>query len=357
MKKVLFVCVHNSARSQMAEAFLNRLGNGLFIAESAGLEPGNLNPDIVEVMHEIGYDISRNLTKSVFEFYRQGKKYHYVVKVCDQMNGQRCPIFPATLKVINWNHEDPSQYQGNKEERLIQARILRDEIRRNVEEMVNRELLLSADFKSLVQGPFEFITSIPKQSAILDIEHLKVVDSMNHTISYGVLDSMFDNPRFKLESYTSSAITNWLLLIYAKSMLKAFNLSAFNVSHLTGLLNRIAEVVQFNPSDIGLNLTECIQNFAYDKEINVKCKYRSVRNDEEINIELWFDFILHTLSEKTPLILVGQSSANLVYGIEKTDHSSGYRLLVLNDGKKEKIDLIEWKTSTNNACLMKIEIE
>lgn len=357
MKKVLFVCVHNAARSQMAEAFLNRLGNGLFIAESAGLEPGSLNPDIVDVMQEIGYDISHNLTKSVFDFYRQGKKYHYVVKVCDQMNGHRCPIFPATLKVINWNHEDPSQYGGDKNERLTQARLLRDEIKHNVEEMVNRELLLSANFKSLDQGPFEFITSIPKQSAILDIEHLKVVDSMNHTISYGVLDSMFDNPRFKLESYASPAITNWLLFIYAKSMLKAFNLSAFNVSHLMGLLNKVVEYVKFNPIDIGLNLTECIQSFAYDKEFNIKSKFRSVRNDEEINIELWFDFILHTLSEKTALILVGQSSANLVYGIEKTDHSSGYTLFVLNDGKKEKIDLVEWKRSTNNACLMKIVIE
>lgn len=357
MKKVLFVCVHNSARSQMAEAFLNRLGNGLFIAESAGLEPGQLNPDIVDVMQEIGYDISHNLTKSVFDFYRQGKRYHYVVKVCDQMNGQRCPIFPATLKVINWNHEDPSQYGGDKNERLTQARLLRDEIKHNVEEMVNRELLLSANFKSLDQGPFEFITSIPKQSAILDIEHLKVVGNMNHLISYGVLDTMFDNPRSKLESYASPAIANWLLLIYAKSMLKTFNLSVFNVSHLTGLLNRVAEVVQFIPNDIGLNLTECIQNLAYDKEFNIKCKYRSVRNDEELNTELWIDFIFHTLSEKTPLILVGQSCANLVYGIEKTDHASGYSLLVLNDGKKEKIDLVEWKQSTHNACLMKIEIE
>jgi len=357
MKKVLFVCVHNAARSQMAEAFLNRIGNGLFIAESAGLEPGSLNPDIVDVMQEIGYDIRHNLTKSVFEFYRQGKKYHYVVKVCDQMNGQRCPIFPATLKVINWNHEDPSQYAGDKNERLTQARILRDEIKRNVVEMVNRELLLSANFNSLDQGPLEFITSIPKQSVILDIEHLKVVDSMNHTISYGVLDSMFDNPRFKLESYASPAITNWLLLIYAKSILKAFNLSAFSVSHLNGLLNSIAEFVKLKPNDIGLSLAECIQDFAYDKEFNVKCKYRSVRNDEELNIEVWYDFILHTLSEKMPLILVGQSSANLVYGIEKMDHSSGYGLLVLNDGKKEKIDLIEWKQATNNACLMKIAIE
>lgn len=357
MKKVLFVCVHNAARSQMAEAFLNRLGNGLFIAESAGLEPGHLNPDIVDVMQEIGYDISHNLTKSVFEFYRQGKRYHYVVKVCDQMNGQKCPIFPATLKVLDWNHEDPSKYAGNKNERLAQARILRDEIKHNVEEMVNRELLQSVSFKSLDLVPLEFITSIFKQSVILDIGHLKVVDSKNHTISIGVLDSMFDNPRFKLESYASPAITNWLLAIYGKSMLSTFSFPAFDASHLAGLLNKVVEYVQFKPTDIGLNLTECIQNFAYDKEFNVKSKYRSVRNDEELNIDIWVDFIFQTLSEKTPLLLVGQSNAYIVYGIEKTDHASGYSLFVLNDGKKEKIDLIEWKNSTNNASLMKIDIE
>jgi len=74
-------------------------------------------------------------------------------------------------------------------------------------------------------------------------------------------------------------------------------------------------------------------------------------------MELWFDYIFHTLSEKTPLILIGQSSANLVYGIEKIDHASGYSLLVLNNGTKEEIDLVEWKRSTNNACLLKIVIE
>jgi arsenate reductase (thioredoxin) len=357
MKKVLFVCVHNAARSQMAEAFLNRLGKGLFIAESAGLEPGYLNPDIVDVMQEIGYDISQSPTKSVFEFYRQGKKYHYVVKVCDQINGQKCPIFPATLKVLDWNHEDPSQYSGDKNARLAQARILRDEIKHNVEEMINRELLQSANFKSLDLVPLDFVSAIPNQSMILDVEHLLLVDANNDTMGYGVLDSMFDNPRFKLESYASSAITNWILTLFGKSMLSTYELSAFNVNHLTGLLNRVADYVQFRPTDIGLNLTECIQNFAYDKEFNVKTKYRSTRNDDELNIDLWVDFIFSSLNEKAPLILVGQSNAYLVYGIKKTDYASGYRLLVLNDGRKEEIDLIEWKTSTNNACLMKIDIE
>ena len=68
MQSVLFICIHNSARSQMAEAFLNRLGEGRYVAESAGLEPGTLNPYVVEVMKEIGYDLSQNQCKSVFDF-------------------------------------------------------------------------------------------------------------------------------------------------------------------------------------------------------------------------------------------------------------------------------------------------
>ena len=86
MIKVLFVCVKNSARSQMAEAFLNQLGQPDFIAESAGIETGTLNPIVVKVMAEIGYDISNNSVNSVFDFLKQGNQYSLVVKVCDQVN-------------------------------------------------------------------------------------------------------------------------------------------------------------------------------------------------------------------------------------------------------------------------------
>lgn len=126
MKKVLFICIHNSARSQMAEAFLNRLGAGEYVAESAGLEPGKLNPFVVEAMKEIGYDISQNLTKSVFDFHQAGKKYDYVVKVCDAMSGQQCPIFPGAKLTLNWNLEDPSSLVGPYEERMVKTRALRD---------------------------------------------------------------------------------------------------------------------------------------------------------------------------------------------------------------------------------------
>jgi arsenate reductase len=136
MIKVLFVCVHNSARSQMAEAFLNQLGAGSFIAESAGLEPGILNPLVVEAMAEIGYDISGNPTNSVFEFFKEGRIYAIVVKVCDQLSGQQCPIFPNTLKVFDWNIEDPSAVEGNHEEKMAQVRKIRDEIKSRVETLI-----------------------------------------------------------------------------------------------------------------------------------------------------------------------------------------------------------------------------
>ena len=95
---VLFVCIHNSARSQMAETFLNVLGNGKFEAESAGIEPGPLNPLVVEVMKEVGIDISKNRTKSVLEFIEKKKAFDYVITVCDETSAERCPSFPGQSK-------------------------------------------------------------------------------------------------------------------------------------------------------------------------------------------------------------------------------------------------------------------
>ena len=93
-KRVLFVCIHNSARSQMAEAFLKQACGGEFEAESAGLEPGKLNPVVVEAMKEVGIDISGNATKAVWDFIKSGKPAAYVITVCDETSAERCPIFP-----------------------------------------------------------------------------------------------------------------------------------------------------------------------------------------------------------------------------------------------------------------------
>jgi arsenate reductase len=127
-KRVLFVCIHNSARSQMAEAFLNSLAGDRFEAESAGLEPGSLNPLAVEAMKEIGIDITGNKTKSVFDFIRQGKLFHYVITVCDETSGGRCPIFPGYASRLHWNFPDPSALEGTYEKKLEKTREIRDQI-------------------------------------------------------------------------------------------------------------------------------------------------------------------------------------------------------------------------------------
>src|SRR4030042_2112208 len=93
--RVLFVCTHNSARSQMAETFLNALGGGRFEAESAGLEPRDINPLVIEVMKEVGFDLSNKRPNSVLDFFKQGRLYHHVIFVCDKRTEEQCPIFPG----------------------------------------------------------------------------------------------------------------------------------------------------------------------------------------------------------------------------------------------------------------------
>jgi arsenate reductase (thioredoxin) len=136
--KVLFVCVHNSARSQMAEAFLNHLAGDRFEAESAGLEPAAVNPLAVEVMREISIDISMNRADSVFDFYKQDRLYKYVIAVCDEA-AERCPIFPAFARKLHWSFENPASFTGNHEERLEKTRQVRDQIRKKVEEFIKTD--------------------------------------------------------------------------------------------------------------------------------------------------------------------------------------------------------------------------
>jgi len=131
-KKVLFICIHNSARSQMAETYLNHLGKGAFTAESAGLEPGSLNPYVVKVMAEEGYDISGNSTNSVFDFYKEKRSYDFVVAVCSKEAEERCPIFPGGGERLHWPFTDPSSVDGSEEEKLNTARRVRDEIKAKV---------------------------------------------------------------------------------------------------------------------------------------------------------------------------------------------------------------------------------
>jgi arsenate reductase (thioredoxin) len=130
--KVLFVCVHNSARSQMAEAWLNFLYGDRFEAQSAGLEPGRLNPLVVAAMVEAGLDISQNKTKSVFDFFKRGELFSWVITVCDESAAERCPLFPGMVKRLHWSFPDPSRLTGTAEEKMAAIRKIRDAIRDTV---------------------------------------------------------------------------------------------------------------------------------------------------------------------------------------------------------------------------------
>jgi arsenate reductase (thioredoxin) len=134
-KKVLFVCVHNSARSQMAEAFLIALAGEKFEAMSAGLEPGTLNPLAVEAMKEAGIDISHNRTKGAFDLFKKGELFSYVITVCDAASAEQCPLFPGLLTAqIHWSFADPASFRGTYEEKLAQTRVVRDAIKSKIEE-------------------------------------------------------------------------------------------------------------------------------------------------------------------------------------------------------------------------------
>jgi len=129
---VLFVCVHNSARSQMAAAFLNAICPDDFVAESAGLEPGTLNPLAVAAMREIGIDISSNETKSVSDLIQTGEAFSLVVTVCDEASAERCPVFPGNARRLHWSFPDPASLQGSWEERLAMTREIRDAIQTRI---------------------------------------------------------------------------------------------------------------------------------------------------------------------------------------------------------------------------------
>jgi arsenate reductase len=131
--KVLFVCTHNSARSQMAEGFLRYLGGSAFEAHSAGTEPGELHPLAVAVMAKEGIDISGQRAKSVDDFVQQ--RFDYVITVCDDAN-EACPFFPNAASRLHWSIPNPSAAEGTHEERLAVFREVRDGIRARVRELL-----------------------------------------------------------------------------------------------------------------------------------------------------------------------------------------------------------------------------
>jgi arsenate reductase len=121
----------------MAEAILKQLAGDKFEVESAGLEPGKLNPLAVEVMREIGIDISENKTKSAFDFYKQGKHYDFVVTVCDESQSGQCPVFPGAIERLHWSFADPSIFTGSWEDKLAKTKEVRNQIEAKIKDWLN----------------------------------------------------------------------------------------------------------------------------------------------------------------------------------------------------------------------------
>ncbi len=128
--RVLFLCTHNSARSQMAEGLLRHLAGGRFEVMSAGTEATRVRPEAIAAMGELGVDISGQESK-ILECYL-GERFDYVVTVCDAAN-EACPVFPGAKSRLHWSLRDPSQAVGDEEERLEVFREVRDEIRDRIE--------------------------------------------------------------------------------------------------------------------------------------------------------------------------------------------------------------------------------
>ena len=135
-RKVLFICNYNSARSQMAEAFLKRNGEHLFEVESAGMRSGTINPDVIEVMLEIGIDLRNAAALSVFNLSLAGYTYDAIVALCDQRELEGCPRFPGAIRRLSWPFKDPATFQGSRVEVLEQVRQLRNQISQKTKEFV-----------------------------------------------------------------------------------------------------------------------------------------------------------------------------------------------------------------------------
>jgi arsenate reductase (thioredoxin) len=132
--RILVLCTHNSARSQMAEALLRSYGNGRFTVASAGTEATRVNPLAVEAMEEIGIDISGARSKHLDEF--RDQEFDYVITVCDAA-AEACPMFPGKSERIHWSFPDPSAAGGSYEDRLSVFRTVRDDIAEQIHKWVN----------------------------------------------------------------------------------------------------------------------------------------------------------------------------------------------------------------------------
>src|SRR5436853_5679187 len=113
-KRILFICVHNSARSQMAAALLNKICGEFFAAESAGLEPGAINALAIEVLQERDIHISKNKTQRTFDVWKSGQIFHFVITGCSEAEAERCPIFAGVTTQLHWPFDDPSEFTDTR---------------------------------------------------------------------------------------------------------------------------------------------------------------------------------------------------------------------------------------------------
>ena len=127
--RVLFVCTHNSARSQMAEGMVRAWSGGRFEAFSAGTEASGVRPEAIAVMREIGIDISHHTSKTILPYL--GEEFAWVVTVCDAAK-ESCPVIPGAAQQAHWSIDDPATTAGNDEERLVAFRAARDVLRDRV---------------------------------------------------------------------------------------------------------------------------------------------------------------------------------------------------------------------------------
>ncbi|HEU0274221.1 MAG TPA: arsenate reductase ArsC [Candidatus Udaeobacter sp.] len=117
----------------MAAALLNDTCDEFFEAQSAGLEPGTINPLAVEVLQEIGIDISRNKTQRVFDVWTSGQIFHFVITVCSESEAKGCPIFAGVTTQLHWPFDDPSKFTGTHEEQLEKTRRVLDQVRARID--------------------------------------------------------------------------------------------------------------------------------------------------------------------------------------------------------------------------------
>jgi arsenate reductase len=135
----MFVCIHNSARSQMGEAFLRHYAGERFEAASSGIEAGTLNPLVVKAMEESGVSMAGHRAKKAQDFIDRGERFDYVITVCDETNAERCPMFPGKHVRMHWGLPDPSALTGSDDEKLAGIRIIRDAIEVLVREFIADE--------------------------------------------------------------------------------------------------------------------------------------------------------------------------------------------------------------------------